>query len=122
MRNARVVPLEAGRRLRTRSGRSGGQPPFAKPRATAARPRRTAAAPETTHAQASTQAAAPGEGPLVALARMLSAGREGLRWPSLARLWKAVYFSWHSEETDEYGYDPRFAETVRPFFEFLYAI
>ena len=38
----------------------------------------------------------------------------GLRWPSLARLWKAIYFSWHSEETDEYGYDPQFAETVRP--------
>ena len=112
MKSARVVPLESGRRLRAQPrGRPGARPSLAKPRASSARP---AGAPDATQVQE--------EGPLVALARLLSAGREGLRWPSLARLWKAVYFSWHSEETDEYGYDPRFAETVRPFFEFLYAI
>jgi 1-acyl-sn-glycerol-3-phosphate acyltransferase len=61
-------------------------------------------------------------GALVALARLLSSGREGLRWPTLARLWKEVYFSWHSEETDEYGYDPKFADTIRPLFEFLYSV
>ena len=49
-------------------------------------------------------------------------GRAGLRWPTLARVWRAVYFSWHSEETDEYGYDPKFAEAVSPFFEFLYSL
>ncbi|HVQ31560.1 MAG TPA: lysophospholipid acyltransferase family protein, partial [Vicinamibacteria bacterium] len=49
-------------------------------------------------------------------------GREGLRWPNLARLLKVIYFSWHSEETDEYGYDPKFADTIRPLFEFLYSV
>jgi 1-acyl-sn-glycerol-3-phosphate acyltransferase len=34
----------------------------------------------------------------------------------------ALFFSCHSEEVDEYGYDPRFAATVAPLLEFLYAV
>jgi len=62
------------------------------------------------------------EGPLVALARLLTLGRGALNWENVARLWSALYFSWHSEETDEFGYDARFAGRVRPLFEFLYAV
>jgi 1-acyl-sn-glycerol-3-phosphate acyltransferase len=40
----------------------------------------------------------------------------------VARAWSALYFSWHSEEVDEFGYDPKFTRTVMPFFEFLYAM
>ena len=32
----------------------------------------------------------------------------GLTWENLARAWSAVYFAWHSEEVDEFGYDPKF--------------
>jgi 1-acyl-sn-glycerol-3-phosphate acyltransferase len=73
-------------------------------------------------ARASAHAPEDAGGALVALARLLSAGRAGLTWPSLARAWRAVYFSWHSETTDEYGYDRKFAETIEPFFQFLYAL
>jgi 1-acyl-sn-glycerol-3-phosphate acyltransferase len=59
---------------------------------------------------------------LVALARAVSSGASGLTWASLARLQRALYFAWHSEETDEFGADARFAETLEPFFEFLYAV
>jgi len=41
---------------------------------------------------------------------------------TLARLWSGFYFAWHSEEVDEFGYDPRFTETVLPFFELLYTV
>jgi len=58
-------------------------------------------------------------GPLVALAR---AAEAGLTLESLARLWRRVYFAWHSEDVDEFGYDPKFTETILPFFEFLYTI
>ncbi len=66
--------------------------------------------------------AAPREGPLVTVARLLQAGRRGLTWDSVARLWSSIYFAWHSEETDEFGYDRRFAEVVRPLLEFLYTV
>ena len=59
---------------------------------------------------------------LVALARAVSSGAGGLDWASLARLQRALYFAWHSEETDEFGADARFAETLEPLFEFLYAV
>jgi 1-acyl-sn-glycerol-3-phosphate acyltransferase len=59
---------------------------------------------------------------LVALARALNSGASGLTWASLARLQRALYFAWHSEDTDEYGADARFAETLAPVFEFLYAV
>jgi 1-acyl-sn-glycerol-3-phosphate acyltransferase len=107
VKGAKVVPLEAGRRRRSEEPRL--------------RDRVRDLERELARACAAARAE-PQTGPLVALARLLSAGREGLRWPSLARLLKAVYFSWHSEETDEYGYDPKFMETIRPFFEFLYSV
>jgi 1-acyl-sn-glycerol-3-phosphate acyltransferase len=62
------------------------------------------------------------QGPLFALVRLLSAGRRGLSWENVARLWSAAYFSWHSEETDAFGYDRRFTEAVMPLFEFLYTV
>ena len=62
------------------------------------------------------------EGPLITLARLVQAGRRGLTWDRLARLWSAAYFAWHSEETDDFGYDPKFAQVVRPFLEFLYTV
>jgi 1-acyl-sn-glycerol-3-phosphate acyltransferase len=45
-----------------------------------------------------------------------------LTWENAARLWSRLYFAWHSEEVDEFGYDPKFMETVLPFFEFLYTV
>ena len=62
------------------------------------------------------------EGVLVALARLVESGGKGINWESLARAWSALYFSWHSEEVDEFGYDPKFKRTILPFFEFLYAM
>ncbi len=62
------------------------------------------------------------EGLFVTLARLLQAGFSGLNWASVARLQKALYFAWHSEEVDEFGSDRRFAESLEPFFEFLYAV
>jgi 1-acyl-sn-glycerol-3-phosphate acyltransferase len=44
------------------------------------------------------------------------------RWEALARTLSDAYFSWHSEEVDEFGFDRKFTETVRPFFEFLYTV
>lgn len=62
------------------------------------------------------------EGLLVTAARLLHGGARGLSWASLARLQRALYFAWHSEETDEFGADQRFAETLEPLLEFLYAV
>jgi 1-acyl-sn-glycerol-3-phosphate acyltransferase len=62
------------------------------------------------------------EGLLVALARFVQEGRASLDWQRLAELWSAFYFSYHSQEVDSFGYDPKFTETVRPFFEFLYTM
>ena len=63
-----------------------------------------------------------GEGFLVALARVLQAGRGGATWENVARLMSAFYFAWHSEEVDEFGFDPKFTERIRPLFEFLYTV
>jgi 1-acyl-sn-glycerol-3-phosphate acyltransferase len=71
---------------------------------------------------AATRTAEEHEGLLVTLARVLHAGARGLSWASLARLQRAVYFAWHSEETDEFGSDRRFAETLEPLLEFLYSM
>ena len=68
------------------------------------------------------QRSKPGESLLVALARALSAGAGGMTWTNLARLQRAFYFAWHSEQTDEFGADARFAEALEPFLEFLYAM
>jgi 1-acyl-sn-glycerol-3-phosphate acyltransferase len=64
----------------------------------------------------------PREGLLVTLARLAQAGSGALTWENLARLQGALYFAWHSEDVDEFGYDPRFAEAIRPIFEFLYTV
>ncbi|HEY2944601.1 MAG TPA: lysophospholipid acyltransferase family protein [Vicinamibacteria bacterium] len=71
-----------------------------------------------------TPAAAPAhrDGLLVAIARALEAGRHGLTWENAAALWSAAYFSWHSEEVDEFGRDAKFTETIRPLLEFLYTV
>jgi 1-acyl-sn-glycerol-3-phosphate acyltransferase len=62
------------------------------------------------------------DGLLVTAARLVQSGLHGLTWQNLARLQAALYFSWHAEELDEFGYDPVFAETIRPVFEFLYRV
>ena len=66
--------------------------------------------------------ARPKDGLLVAVARALEAGRHGLTWENVASLWSAAYFSWHSEEVDEFGRDAKFTETIRPLLEFLYTM
>ena len=107
----KVVPL-APRRTRRGPGEPGSAALRERVReleAELARVRETAARPERA-------------GVLVALARLLEAGTADLDWKGVARLWRSVYFAWHSEETDEFGYDPRFAETIQPLFEFLYAM
>jgi 1-acyl-sn-glycerol-3-phosphate acyltransferase len=63
-----------------------------------------------------------GDGLLVALARALGSGAAALDWAALGRLQRALYFAWHSEQTDAYGSDSRFAETLEPLVEFLYAM
>jgi 1-acyl-sn-glycerol-3-phosphate acyltransferase len=58
----------------------------------------------------------------VTLARLIQSGASGVSWEGLARLQRALYFSWHSEQVDEFGHDQRFSETIRPLFEFLYTV
>jgi 1-acyl-sn-glycerol-3-phosphate acyltransferase len=66
---------------------------------------------------------APGrEGPMVAAARLVSGLTRGATWENLARFSRDLYFSYHSEEVDEFGHDQRFSETLMPLFEFLYTI
>jgi 1-acyl-sn-glycerol-3-phosphate acyltransferase len=62
------------------------------------------------------------EGVLVAVARVLEEGLRRMRWADVARALRAFYFSWHSEEVDDFGFDRRFTETIRPLLEFLYAV
>lgn len=62
------------------------------------------------------------EGLGVSLARLVDAGLRGLTLENLGRLQAALYFSWHSVKTEEFGRDPVFADTLRPFFEFLYGV
>jgi len=62
------------------------------------------------------------EGILVTIARTLHGGLRGVSWGNLARLQRALYFAWHSEETDEFGADQRFTEALEPLLEFLYAV
>jgi 1-acyl-sn-glycerol-3-phosphate acyltransferase len=96
--SARVVRLDPERRRRKA--------------VTAAEPRADEARPEER----------PAEGLLVTLARLIQSGSRGASWESLARLQRALYFSWHSEQVDEFGHDQRFSETIRPLFEFLYTV
>src|SRR5439155_11525423 len=46
----------------------------------------------------------------------------GVTWEDVPRLWSRLYFAWHSEEVDEFGYDPKFAARLLPFFELLYTV
>lgn len=62
------------------------------------------------------------DGLLVSIARVLEAGRHAVTWENVAALWSAAYFSWHSEEVDEFGRDAKFTETIRPLLEFLYTV
>lgn len=62
------------------------------------------------------------EGVQAAFARLVELGVSGLSWENLARAWSAAYFSYHSEEVDEFGFDRKFTETLRPLFEFLYTL
>lgn len=62
------------------------------------------------------------EGLLVALARLFQEGLRGVNWDTVARAWAAFYFTWHSEEVDDFGFDRKFTETLRPLFEFLYTV
>ena len=87
-------------------------------RRTAASERGRAAGPDAAPAYE----AAHRDGLLVAVARALEAGRHGLTWENVAALWSAAYFSWHSEEVDEFGRDAKFTETIRPLLEFLYTV
>ncbi len=62
------------------------------------------------------------EGLLVTLARLAQAGLGGLGWESLAQLQRALFFAWHSEQTDEFGADRRFAAALEPVLQVLYAV
>jgi 1-acyl-sn-glycerol-3-phosphate acyltransferase len=62
------------------------------------------------------------EGLMVVLARLLQEGLRGVTWENTARLLATIYFSWHTEEVDEFGYDRRFTQTLMPLLEFLYAV
>jgi len=107
---AKVVPIARGRR--------GAKRPRAMP-GPGALERRVRELERELEAERSSQGS---ESLLVALARALSSGARGLDWASLGRLQRALYFAWHSEQTDEYGADPRFAEALEPLVEFLYAV
>ncbi len=114
---AKVVPLAGARRTRhRRTDAREAQDPDGRIEALEAELRR---------ARERLDATAGGEKPdglLVTLARLLQAGLKGLTWENLALLQRALYFAWHSEDTDEFGYDPVFAERVRPLYEFLYTV
>lgn len=122
--SAKVVPLSRGKRARRGRADGGGEGD----RRSRIREledelsRLRAAEGEAGPGAASPGAATAEQGLLVALARVVQAGRAGLTWENVARAWSALYFSWHSEEVDEFGYDPKFTRTVMPFFEFLYTM
>lgn len=59
---------------------------------------------------------------LVEMTRLFAQGVGGISWDRVARVLAAAHFSFHSEETDEFGYDAKFTETIRPFLEFMYAV
>lgn len=64
----------------------------------------------------------PAKGLPAALGRLLAAGVDALSIEAMARWQRDLYFSWHSAEVDEFGFDRRFTETLRPLFEFLYSL
>lgn len=114
----KVVPLAAGRRPARRAGGPAKDPALAE--------RVEALEAELRAARSALDGGAaarrPPDGLLVTLARLLQAGLGGLTWENLAALQRALYFAWHSEKTDDFGHDPVFADTIRPFYEFLYTV
>ena len=62
------------------------------------------------------------QGFIDAFGRALEAGAAQVNWENVARAWGRRYFARHSEDVDEFGFDPRFTASVMPFFEFLYAM
>ncbi|HXK09970.1 MAG TPA: lysophospholipid acyltransferase family protein [Vicinamibacteria bacterium] len=119
---ARVVPITAARKGRAVGSRTDASPSrHRRP----ARPEEAALHERLADLEreiAASRTAQEHEGLLVTLARVLHAGARGLSWASLARLQRALYFAWHSEETDEFGADRRFTETFEPVLDFLYAV
>ncbi len=120
--SAKVVPLSKGRRRRAGRARATPASLHERIRALEAEIERLRADAGEPFLSPPPGEAAAREGLLVALARVLQASRRGLTWDRLARAWSALYFSWHSEEVDEFGYDPRFTRAVLPFLEFLYTM
>jgi 1-acyl-sn-glycerol-3-phosphate acyltransferase len=59
---------------------------------------------------------------LAALGRALEAGAGAATWENAARVWGERYFSRHSADVDDFGFDPKFNASVLPFFEFLYTM
>ena len=62
------------------------------------------------------------EGALVALAKLLQEGWRGVNWDNVASVWSSVYFTFHDDDVDDFGYDRKFTQTILPLFEFLYAV
>jgi 1-acyl-sn-glycerol-3-phosphate acyltransferase len=62
------------------------------------------------------------EGLAVEITRLFASGLSGISWDRVAAILAAAHFAWHSEETDEFGYDLKFTETLRPFLEFMYTV
>jgi 1-acyl-sn-glycerol-3-phosphate acyltransferase len=62
------------------------------------------------------------EGLFVRLARLIEKGSAASSWEKVARGLSAAYFTWHSESVDDFGYDEKFAASVRPALEFLYNV
>jgi 1-acyl-sn-glycerol-3-phosphate acyltransferase len=122
--DGKVVPLERGRRRRSAAQPAAAEIPPALSADDDLRDRIRALEEELRRLRGAADAPAgpPGEGLLVAVARLLQGGRKGLSWENLAQAWSAVYFSWHSQDVDDFGYDPRFMETLLPVLEFLYTV
>jgi 1-acyl-sn-glycerol-3-phosphate acyltransferase len=57
-----------------------------------------------------------------ALARLVEAAVASSTWENVARARARRYFRRHSEEVDDFGFDARYAASVRPFFEALYTL
>lgn len=109
----------AGARRRRMHARTEGRLPEPTPDLLALRAKIEALEAELVAARES--GAAP-QGVLVALARIVQEGLAGFGWETLARAWREAYFSYHSEDVDDFGYDRKFTETLRPLFEFLYTV
>lgn len=59
---------------------------------------------------------------VAAVGRALDAGASAMTWEKVARARGAGYFQRHSEDVDDFGFDPRFDAAVQPFFELLYTL